>query len=205
MDAWPLTGVERSLVIDHLDALPEDAWARPSLCNGWTVKDVVAHMTATSLMTPGRFFGKLASSGFSFNRMVSKEIADLNSTKTPAQLVTLFKGHALTRQGPPGPALAMTGEAIIHGSDIFRALGGYLPHDTAHVVAVADFYKKSNLIVGTKRRIAGVLLKATDADWQHGDGPEVTGQILPLLMVMTGRKAALDDVAGEGVEVLRHR
>lgn len=50
-----------------------------------------------------------------------------------------------------------------------------------------------------------MTLRATDTDWTHGAGPEITGPILALVMVMTGRTAALDDVAGEGVATLRQR
>ena len=70
---------------------------------------------------------------------------------------------------------------------------------------MADFYQGSNLLIGSKRRIAGLNLRATDAEWSHGTGPEVSGPILSLVMVMTGRKAAVDDLTGEGVATLRSR
>jgi hypothetical protein len=73
------------------------------------------------------------------------------------------------------------------------------------VVEVAGFFAKSNLLIGTKRRIEGLSLRATDVSWSHGSGPEVSGPILSLLMAMTGRKAALDDLSGEGVATLRSR
>jgi hypothetical protein len=73
------------------------------------------------------------------------------------------------------------------------------------VVAVADFYKGSNLLIGAKKRIEGVTLKATDTDWSHGSGPEASGPMLSLVMAMTGRRAALDDLAGPGVDTLRRR
>jgi len=73
------------------------------------------------------------------------------------------------------------------------------------VVRVADFFKGSNLLIGAKRRIDGLALRATDADWSHGNGPEVSGPILSLVMVMTGRQAALGDLSGEGVATLRDR
>ena len=72
-------------------------------------------------------------------------------------------------------------------------------------MTVADFYKGSNLLIGSKNRIAGLTLRATDADWTHGAGPEVSGPVLSLVMAMTGRKAAIDDLAGEGVATLRSR
>ena len=70
---------------------------------------------------------------------------------------------------------------------------------------MADFYKGSNLLIGSKRRISGLTLRATDADWTTGTGPEVSGPILSLVMAMTGRKAADDDLTGEGVATLRSR
>jgi len=93
----------------------------------------------------------------------------------------------------------------VHGEDVFRALGGYRDHPAEHVVAVADFYTRSNLLIGSKRRIEGVTLRATDLDWTHGSGPEVTGPGIALVMAMTGRTTALADLTGDGVPVLRSR
>jgi hypothetical protein len=70
---------------------------------------------------------------------------------------------------------------------------------------VADFYKGFNLVIGAKRRIAELHLRATDTNWAHGDGPEVAGPIVSLILAMTGRKDALDDLTGEGVTMLRSR
>jgi len=72
-------------------------------------------------------------------------------------------------------------------------------------VRVADFYKGSNLLIGSKNRIASLTLRATDTDWSYGTGPEVSGPILSLVMAMTGRKAAIDDLEGDGVATLRAR
>jgi hypothetical protein len=78
----------------------------------------------------------------------------------------------------------------VHGEDIFRALGGYRDHPVGDVVAGADFYKNSNLLIGARNRIAGVTLSATDTDWTHATGPQVSGPAVALVMAMTGRKAA---------------
>jgi hypothetical protein len=73
------------------------------------------------------------------------------------------------------------------------------------VVRVLDFFKGSNLLIGSKARIEGVTLRATDADWSHGSGPEAAGPVVSLAMAMTGRTAGLDDLRGPGVDVLRGR
>jgi hypothetical protein len=73
---------------------------------------------------------------------------------------------------------------------------------------VIDFYKGSNVLIGSKNRVAGLALHATDHDWQHGqEGPEarVEGPLLSLLLAMTGRAAACDDLHGPGVSTLRGR
>jgi hypothetical protein len=66
-------------------------------------------------------------------------------------------------------------------------------------------YKVASFPVGTKKRIAGLRLRATDVDWSHGDGPEVTGPGLSLLVAMTGRPGGLDALSGEGLATMRSR
>jgi uncharacterized protein (TIGR03083 family) len=205
MDTWQMIKLERAALVDALDKLPEADWDKPSLCTGWTVRQVVAHMIATATMTPPKFFGKLISSGFSFQKLTSRDIAAITTGRTDPQLVDLLRSRIDARTSPPGPAPSWLGETIVHGEDVFRALGGYREHPVEHVVAVADFYQSSNLLIGAKNRISGVTLRATDTDWQHGAGPEVSGPILALVLAMTGRKAALDDLTGEGVATLRER
>ena len=66
-----------------------------------------------------------------------------------------------------------------------------------------DFYKNSDTLIRAKSRIAGLTLQATDTDWTHGDGPLVEGPVMSLLMAATGREAALDNLAGNGVMIFR--
>lgn len=205
MDTWQMIRSERAALVEALAALPPPAWDQPSLCPGWTVRDVVGHIIATASMTPPRFFGKLIGSGFRFDAMVGKEIAAVTSGRTDADLVQLLRERVDARTAPPGPTLSWLGETIVHGEDAFRALGGYRDHPIAHLVAVADFYKGSDMLIGAKSRIGGVALRATDSDWRHGTGPEVAGPMIALVMAMTGRSVALDDLTGDGVAVLRGR
>jgi hypothetical protein len=60
-------------------------------------------------------------------------------------------------------------------------------------------------LIGAKRRIAGLRIHATDADWFHGEGPEVSGPLTSLILAMTGRKGAHQDLTGEGLTVLSGR
>jgi uncharacterized protein (TIGR03083 family) len=205
MDTWQMIRAERASLADALAALPEPDWDKPSLCAGWTVRDMVGHLIATARMTPPKFFGKMIGSGFQFKAMAEKEIRQTIAGRSRDDLVGDFRGVVDSRKAPPGPTPSWLGETIVHGEDIFRALGGYREHPVDHVLAVADFYKGSNLLIGAKNRVEGVTLKATDARWQHGSGPDVSGPAIALVMAMTGRKAALDDLTGDGVSVLRGR
>jgi uncharacterized protein (TIGR03083 family) len=205
VDTWQMIDSERAAQADALAALPAADWDEPSLCAGWTVRDVVAHMIDTATVTPPAFAGRFIASGFRFPVMVRRNIARIEDGRTDAELVELLRSRVGARTAPPGPVTSWLGETIVHGEDVFRALGPYREHPSAHLVTIAGFYAGSNALIGTRRRIDGVTLRATDSDWRHGAGPEVSGPMVALVMAMTGRKPALDDLTGEGVKVLRAR
>jgi uncharacterized protein (TIGR03083 family) len=203
-DIWPVIHAERKALVTDLRGLGEAQWSSASLCGRWTVRDLTAHMTATAKITPPAFFAKLAACGFSLGRLQDKDIA-IEKGSTTADTLARFEAVVTSVKHPPGPADTMLGETIIHAEDIRRPLGLRHDYPVGAVVRIADFFKGSNLIIGAKRRIDGLALRATDADWSHGSGPEVSGPILSLVMAMTGRQAALGDLSGEGVATLRDR
>jgi uncharacterized protein (TIGR03083 family) len=204
MDIWPTIHAERKALADDLGELRGDQWSTRSLCDDWTVREVLAHMTATAKITPPAFFTKLATSGFSFARLQAKDIA-AEQGDSPADSLARFTGVLTSVKHPPGPTDTMLGETLIHSEDIRRPLGIQHEYPVQAAVQVADFFKGSNLLIGAKRRIEGLALRATDADWKHGTGPEVSGPIMMLVMAMTGRKPVLNELSGEGVETLRSR
>lgn len=201
---WPLIHAEREALVADLATLTTEQWATPSLCTGWTVRDVFGHLIATARMTPPAFFAAMARAGFRFNTMSANLIA-AETTATPAEALAEFRMLLTATTHPPGPAEAMLGEAVIHGEDIRRPLGIKREYPAEAVTRVADFNKGSNLLIGSKRRIAGLTLTAADLDWQTGTGPEVTGPALSLVLAMTGRAAAVGDLSGDGVATLRSR
>ena len=203
-DTWPVIHAERKALAADLHGLTDDQWAAASLCDRWTVRDVTAHMTATAKITPPAFVAKLAASGFKLERLQDKDIA-VERGSTPADTLARFEGIVTSVKHPPGPVESWLGEAIVHSEDIRRPLGIRHEYPADAVLRVADFYAGSNLIIGAKRRIDGLTLRATDATWSHGSGPEVSGPVLSLVIAMTGRKAALDDLGGDGVAALRSR
>jgi uncharacterized protein (TIGR03083 family) len=203
-EVWAMVHQERAALARDLAPLDEAQWAAPSLCDEWTVRDVVAHMTATASLTPPGFFAQLLTSGFSFAKVSAKGIASHRGA-SPAETLARFEAVADSTSHPPGPTDSWLGETVVHADDVRRALGITHEYPSAASTRVADFYKGSNLILGAKRRIAGLRLQATDTDWSHGTGPEVSGPIQSLVMAMTGRKGALADLSGEGVATLASR
>ena len=203
-DTWPVIHAERKALAADLHGLTDDQWAAASLCDRWTVRDVTAHMTATAKITPPAFVAKLAASGFKLERLQDKDIA-VERGSSPADTLARFEAVVNSVKHPPGPVESWLGETIVHSEDIRRPLGIRHQYPPDAVLRVADFYAGSNLIIGAKRRIDGLTLRATDATWSHGSGPEVSGPALSLVMAMTGRQAALDDLTGDGVAILRTR
>jgi len=203
-DIWPTIHTERQALAADLRPLGQDQWTTTSLCADWTVRDVLAHMTATAKMKPAAFFPRLAACGFKFERLQEKGIAE-NKGHSGADTLAGFDAVLTSLGHPPGPMDTMLGESIVHAEDIRRPLGIKHDYPVAAVTRTAQFFTGSNLLIGAKNRISGLTLRATDTDWTHGTGPEVTGPVLSLLMAMTGRKAAIDDLAGDGVATLRER
>jgi uncharacterized protein (TIGR03083 family) len=204
VDVWPTIHAERAALATDLQGLSDAQWATPSLCGDWSVRDVLAHMTATASMSAPQFLGNMLVSGFSFDKMQAKDIAAQHGA-SPADTLAGFRAQITSNKHPPGPTDTWLGEVLVHAEDIRRPLGIRHTYPTEAAVQVANFYKGSNLIIGAKNRIAGLRLRATDVDWSHGEGPEVAGPIHALVMAMTGRKATVADLSGEGVSTLAAR
>jgi uncharacterized protein (TIGR03083 family) len=201
---WPFIHAERGALASDLRMLSPEQWDTRSLCAEWSVRDVLGHMTATAKMTPPKFIGAMAKSGFRFNAMTAADVAR-ETAGTPAETLAAFESQLTATTHPPGPLEAMLGEAIIHSEDIRRPLGLTREYPQEAVIRVADFFKGSNVLIGAKKRIAGLTLHASDAAWSTGTGLEVTGPALALVLVMTGREAALAELSGDGVATLRSR
>jgi len=201
---WKHIHSERALMVETLAGLADDAWATPSLCQGWSVQDTTGHILAAAEQTPANFYKELIAARFRFDVFTDRAARRL-AALGPSVLLERLRARTTTTNHPPAPVMAMLGEIVVHGEDIRRPLGIVHQAPEEALVAVADSYKKSNLLLGAKRRIAGLRLRASDADWTTGDGPEVTGPLAALVLSMTGREAVLGDLTGDGVATLAAR
>ena len=201
---WKLIHHERAAVADTLATLTASQWAKPSLCGGWSVRVTAGHIVTGAEQTTRRFLTRMAANGFRFNTMMDVD-AKRMAALPPDEIIARLRARVTTTNRPPAPVLTMLGEIVVHGDDIRRPLG--LVGDVAPeaVIACLEMYKGASFPTGTKKRIDGLRLVATDVGWSHGAGPEVSGPGLAMVMAMTGRIAGLDELGGEGLATLRQR
>jgi uncharacterized protein (TIGR03083 family) len=203
-ETWKFIHSERADLAETLTGLQSEQWRADSWCTGWSIKKAVGHVVAAAEQTFPGFYRELAAAGFKFDVFADRG-ADITSTASNEELIARLRARTTTTNHPPAPVMAMLGEIIVHGDDIRRPLGLVHRSPDAALVAVADNWKRSNLLIGAKRRIEGLSLRATDVAWRHGDGPLVQGPLQSLILAMTGRHGALSDLSGEGVSVLEKR
>ncbi|MEW2729218.1 maleylpyruvate isomerase family mycothiol-dependent enzyme [Streptomyces albidoflavus] len=201
---WASIHAKRAALAADLAGLTEEQWATPSLCSGLTVREVLAHLTASASLNAVRWMAGVIRCRFDFDRQVAVRLAEQLGA-TPAETLERFRSVVASTTKPPLPVVAMLGETLVHGEDIRRPLGLRRDHPVEAVTRVAAYYQGSDQVVVARSRVAGLRLVADDGPFTSGTGPLVSGPTLALVMAMTGRTACCDDLDGEGVELLRSR
>ena len=121
-DIWALVHAERDALIEDLAGIETKAWSWPSLCEKWTVHDVVAHLVNNAKTTRLGFVGSLAAARFDFDRQNAQGVARERGD-SPQDTVESLRQVARRRTGPPAPLDTRLVEEIVHGEDIRRPLG----------------------------------------------------------------------------------
>ncbi|NRQ40272.1 maleylpyruvate isomerase family mycothiol-dependent enzyme [Nonomuraea sp. NN258] len=196
---------ERLSLCALLEKLDDAEWATPSLCSGWTVRDVAAHLTTTTRTTPLSMVTGMIRARGDFHRMTDRRARARAAAATPAELVTLLRESAASARRMPGSGpLDPLVDLLVHGQDIARPLGRDRPMPRAAAVAALS-YVAGNRFYHAPERLDGLRLVASDAPWTSGDGQEVRGTAADLLLVATGRPAGLAGLSGPGLDVLTAR
>lgn len=207
MDAeqsWHVIAEQRRAVAGLLDGLTPAEWESPSLCDGWRVRDVAAHLVLTPqapgplgmLATAVRFRGD-------FDRM-NRDTSVAFAGRPTAELVGDLRRLAGSRRRP----FVTTREnlhfdVIVHGQDIAVPLGREIAVPVAAAVAGLQRVWRMGWPFHARRRLRELHLVATDADWSAGEGAEVRGPALSLLLLVTGRTdAARPALHGPGTALL---
>ncbi|MDF8263685.1 maleylpyruvate isomerase family mycothiol-dependent enzyme [Luteipulveratus flavus] len=201
---WQTIDRERSAVADLIDDFSSDELAMASLCAGWTVRDVAAHLTLahTPPMTAVR---DLVRARGSFDRMVH-DTAVRHRAPAPDLAASLRRMVGSRRTAPMVTPVEPLLDILVHAQDMVVPLGREHPMPTRAAEIALRRVWSMGWPFHARRRLGAVTLRSTDAPWTRGSGPVVSRSTAALLLLATGRcSAALPRLDGPGVPVLAER
>lgn len=191
------TAANRRRLADFFDALDEGQLQTPSLCDAWTVKEVLGHLVMPLAGGTGGFLLKLIRHGGSVNR-TSAGIAEELARRPVGELTAILREKA--EQFGPAPGVGPMGQmtdGCIHLRDCARPLG--LSEDVGidDWQMVLDWLAKGVMGLVPKRRLDGLSLRTTDQDWSAGSGVEISGASEALAMALCGRSSVSTNSRGQ--------
>lgn len=202
-ETWDLVHAERAALADDLERLSDEQWREPSLCEGWSVHDVAAHLVDNARATPFGVVWAMVRARLNFDRQ-NQQGMERNRGATPRETLSHLREVAPRRSGPPAPVDSRLVEEVLHGEDIRRPLGIWHDYSAEGIERALRYQARVSAGLGGGRQLAErVTLHATDLEVTIGDGPQVRGSALALLMAISGRTIALADLEGPGVSLLR--
>jgi uncharacterized protein (TIGR03083 family) len=207
---WAAIDDQRRRTADLLDTLTFEQWQHPSLCDGWTVRHVAAHLTmqqqrvgdiVSFMVRHPRMLRSLT-----LNRTIH-DSAVLQAQLPTEEIVTRIRGQLGSRRHNIGlTQLEPLTDALVHSQDIAIPLGLALEMnpEAAAAAATRAWDTRGTWLSRVFRPLAldGLRLTATDIDWSVGDGPDVNGPVAALLLLLAGRTARLDELTGPGTDAL---
>lgn len=188
---------ERRELADLFDGLSAEQWNEPSLCAGWRVREVVAHMSTGFRLSLPRTLGELVTARGNLHRMtdrVARRDAAAHSAETLAGFLRDNADHPWTP--PVGGLPGALGHDVVHGLDVTVALGldRRVPEDRLRILL--DRTRPGGLrFFGVD--LAGVRLCAEDLDWTYGSGAPLSGTAQDLLLLTFGRGLPAGRLRGE--------
>ena len=183
----PAVAAEFLALADLLETQPDAAWDVPSLCTGWRVREVVAHITMPVRYSNDEFMAELEACHFDLTRL-SNQVASRDGELTRSVLVEYLRNTELHHWFPPGGnyAAALT-HVVIHGLDITEPLGTGRVVTDESIGSVLDELTHRGAAVHFDFDLDGLHLQATDLDWSFGTGSSVRATAGDLALLITGR------------------
>lgn len=199
---WAAIDRERLDLADLLEDLSDEEWAHPSLCAGWRIRDVAAHLALAHTGRAQAVVGILRAGG-SFDRMI-RDTARRHATVPTKQVIAEIRAMGGSRRRAPGVThLEPLLDILVHGQDIAIPLGRprTMPVDAAATAATRVWTMgwPFSTAFRARTRLRGLELVATDTDWSVGEGAQVEGPVEALLLLLTGRTASVSRLSGTGV------
>jgi uncharacterized protein (TIGR03083 family) len=204
VDVMAMARDERAELADLLASLRPEQWDRPSLCTGWRVRDVAAHVVSYEEHGSADLIERVVRARFRPGRLNEVALAEY-AGRGPEELVQLLRDH-LTPRGATARFGGRIGlvDAMIHHQDVRRPLGMPRRVPAERLLCALPFAVVAPPLRGFWHA-RGVRLVATDLDWSWGRGPEARGPGEAVLMVLTGRSGVAGDLTGPGAAVLQQR
>ena len=193
-----MIAAQRGELAAVLDALPASGWDEPTLCAGWRVREVVAHVTMPFRYSGRRFVAELARSRGKFNEMANRVALRDAARMSPAELAGAVRSNTGHPWRPPGGGFeGALAHDVIHGLDITVPLGlaFAVPEERLRRVLPVSAADKTVTFFGAD--LAGIEFRARDMDWTLGAGTPLTGAAADLLLAMCGRKLPAGRLEGE--------
>ncbi|MFJ9429368.1 maleylpyruvate isomerase family mycothiol-dependent enzyme [Streptomyces sp. NPDC101490] len=191
---------ERRELADLFDSLRPVQWDAPSLCGGWRVREVVAHMSMGFRLSLPATLGELVRAGGSLHRMTDRVARRDAGAHAPAALAAFLRDNAHHPWKPPvGGLPAALGHDVVHGLDVTVALGigRQVPEERLHPL-LGEIRPSGLRFFGAD--LDGVRLCAEDLDWSYGSGPPVYGRAQHLLLLAYGRRLPAGLLRGEAAD-----
>ncbi|GGG71876.1 hypothetical protein GCM10011374_40780 [Kocuria dechangensis] len=197
-EIWPVVHAERTALIQHLQALLALQWATPSLCPGWDVHDVLAHLVDDAKTTRLGFVRDFVAAGFDFDRLNARGLAR-EKAEDPSRTLDRFRAVSRRTTSAPAPPATRLVEAFVHGEDIRRPLGIRHDYPSTHVATALGHQLSTSVNRGGgAERARGLRLVATDTDFDVGAGESVRGTAIALLLAVSGRPVGPEELMGPG-------
>jgi uncharacterized protein (TIGR03083 family) len=195
-DLMPLISAERRAFGKVLEGLSESDWETSSLCAGWRVREVVAHMTMPFRFSTVRFLGEMVRSRGNFARMADR-VARRDAQEPVGTLLQGWSTNEDNAWKPPGGGLrgALTHD-VVHGLDITVPLGIAHPVSAEALRVVLDEAASPRSLRHFGVDLTGTRLEADDLDWAFGDGEPLRGAARHLLMVLVDRRLPAELLSG---------
>lgn len=206
-EVWRAIDHERSSLADLLDDLSDQEWEVASLCSGWRVRDVAAHLTLAH-MGVARAARELTKARGDINRMLH-DTAVRQAALPVHQISALLRAMVGSRRKAPGGQPLL--DILVHGQDIAIPLrrDRPMPVRAAAFSATRIWNMTWPFTMGwsfrARQELKGIELTATDCSWSVGHGQRVEGSIAAILLLLNGRTAALTRLSGPGMAELRAR
>lgn len=199
---WSAVHEERRRLADDLERLSDADRRRPSLCPGWDVHDVVAHLVDSALATRRSFVVDLLRARGDFDQANERGIAR-HRRERPRDTCRALRDVADHCTTPPAPLATRLVEAVVHGEDVRRPLRIERRYPAEAVRAALEHQLGTSVRWGGGRERAASLRlvdRASGDSW--GEGPEVVAEAVDLLLAVSGRPIAAGLATGPGASRL---